>query len=96
VCIGDALALALLGCSSKGPPGVPLPASHWDDPAWRRDAGTALDQWILRGAPDSPSTRMVAWASHLFMEGMVLAEREGKSAKFRIPKSLKNTIDPRF
>jgi squalene cyclase len=66
---------------------------------WTRmviDAGTALDQWIPRGAPDSPSTRMVAWASHLFMEGMVLAEREGKSAKFRIPKSLKNTIDPRF
>ena len=50
----------------------------------------------FRAAPDSPSTRMVAWASHLFMEGMVLAERAGKSAKFRIPKSLKNTIDPGF
>lgn len=32
--------VALAACSSKGPPGVPLPTSHWDDPAWRLDAGT--------------------------------------------------------
>ncbi len=39
-CVPLASALLLLACSSKGPPGVPLPTSHWDDPAWRRDAGT--------------------------------------------------------
>ena len=39
-CVPLASALLLLACSAKGPPGVPLPSSHWDDPAWRRDAGT--------------------------------------------------------
>lgn len=71
-----------------------LPPGDWT--RFVLDAGTALDEWIPRGAPDAPSTRLVAWASHVFMEGIVLAEREGKQAKFRIPKSLKNTIDPKF
>jgi hypothetical protein len=35
-------------------------------------------------------------AAHMLMEGIVLASREGKNAKFRIPKSLLTAIDPKY
>ncbi len=66
---------------------------------WTRqliDAGTLLDQFIPRGDPRAPEAQLFAYATHLFMEGMVLVQREGKNAKFRIPTSLQNTVNPRF
>lgn len=71
-----------------------LPQADWTRQLL--DAATVIDEWIPRGDPRSSSARLFAWATHLFMEGVVLAEREGKNARFRIPKSLRDTIDPKF
>ena len=71
-----------------------LPPADWT----RRvlDTATVIDEWIPRGDPRSPNARLFAWATHTFMKAVVLAEREGKNARFRIPKSLKSTVDPNF
>jgi hypothetical protein len=71
-----------------------LPAGDWTRQLL--DAATVVDEWIPRGDPRSPSARLFAWATHQFMEAVVLVSREGKNARFRIPTSLQNTIDPKF
>lgn len=71
-----------------------LPAADWTRQLL--DAATVVNEWIPRGDSRSPSARLFAWATHAFMEGVVLATREGKNARFRIPKSLSTTIDPKF
>ncbi len=43
--------------------------------------------------PDDKISRVVAKLSHQMMKGIVLAEREGKHARFRLPRSLTDTID---
>lgn len=65
---------------------------------WTRhiiNAATTVDDWLPRLDDKDPAARLFAWATHAFMEGVVLAEREGKDAKFRIPVSLKKTVSPR-
>ncbi|MFO0598861.1 MAG: oxygenase MpaB family protein [Myxococcaceae bacterium] len=65
---------------------------------WTRaviDAGVVIDQFVPRD-PNSGLEQWVAWATHRFMELVVKASREGKNAKFRIPKSLQDTVDPNF
>jgi hypothetical protein len=56
---------------------------------WTR---TLLDaELALEGLP-----HLLAHATHLLMEGIVLAEREGKQARFRIPPSMLRSVDPRL
>jgi hypothetical protein len=43
--------------------------------------------------PDDKISRIFAKLSHKVMEGVVLQEREGKTARFRLPRSLRDTID---
>ena len=71
-----------------------LPPGDWTRQVL--DAATVISEWIPQGDSRSPSAQVFAWATHTFMEAVVLAEREGKNARFRIPKSLSNTIDPNF
>jgi hypothetical protein len=71
-----------------------LPPADWSSQLIA--AGTFLEGLLLTGGRDEPTAKLLAWATHLFMEGMVLAEREGKDARFRIPTSLKKSIDPRY
>ena len=71
-----------------------LPEADWTRQLL--DAATVLDEWIPRGDSRSPGAQLFAFATHLFMEGVVLASREGKNARFRIPTSLQNTVDPKF
>lgn len=59
-------------------------------------AGTRFDQ-ILRGVgPRSRFAELFRRASHLLMKGVVTAKRDGKDAQFRIPDSLKDTVNPDF
>lgn len=67
-----------------------LPKADWTRAVI--DAGTMIDQFIPRD-PNSPLEKWAAFASHQFEEMVVLAEREGKQTRFRIPKSLKNSIE---
>jgi hypothetical protein len=71
-----------------------LPPADWSSQLIA--AGSFLEGLLLKGRGDDPTDKLLAWATHLFMEGMVLAEREGKDARFRIPPSLKKSIDPRY
>jgi squalene cyclase len=73
---------------------IGLPPADWTKQLI--DAGTLLDQLIPRADPRSPEAQLFAYATHLFMEAMVLVQREGKNAKFRIPTSLLNTVNPKF
>ena len=40
--------------------------------------------------------KLLSYVTHKLMQGIVLAEREGKQARFRIPTSLDKTVDPDF
>jgi len=63
-----------------------LPQAGWT----RRivHAAAEIDGWLGRGDDHSIVGRLLAEASHKLMEGIVLAFREGKQTKFRIPSSL--------
>jgi hypothetical protein len=63
-----------------------LPPSGWT----RRivHAAAEIDDFFGRGADHSIVGRLLAEASHKLMEGIVLAFREGKQTKFRIPTAL--------
>jgi squalene cyclase len=67
-----------------------LPPSDWTRHLIH--AGTELDEWLPHSNNQDLGNRFIAWATHAFMEGVVFAEREGKEAKFRIPKSLTKTV----
>ncbi|MCI0670609.1 MAG: DUF2236 domain-containing protein, partial [Myxococcaceae bacterium] len=56
----------------------------------------ALELDELLNVPDRElrRSRFLAHATHLLMEGIVLAEREGKQARFRIPQSLRRSVNP--
>lgn len=71
-----------------------LPPSDWTRALV--DGATLVDQLIPQSDTRSPGAKLLAWASHAIMEGIVLAEREGKDARFRIPTSLKNTVNSKF
>ncbi len=63
---------------------------------WTRSlisVGTTVDQ-LLGGGTGDLSARLVAHVSHQLMEGIVMVERDGKQAKFRIPTALKRTVNP--
>jgi hypothetical protein len=44
--------------------------------------------------PELHGSRLFARATHRLMEGIVLVQREGKQAQFRIPPSLRRAIQP--
>lgn len=67
-----------------------LPPSDWT--RHLITAGTELDDWLPRVDDNDVGTRLMAWVTHAFMEGVVLVEREGKEAKFRIPPALTKTV----
>lgn len=69
-----------------------LPKSDWTRTLV--DTATLVDRFIPRADPRDPLARMLAWASHELMVGLVTVQREGKQARFRIPKALTKTIDP--
>jgi squalene cyclase len=64
---------------------------------WTRSLveGAGLIGHVLRDDdPTDPMARVFATLSHSLMEFIVLQQREGKQAGFRIPTSLRRTIDP--
>lgn len=70
-----------------------LPPADWTKSLI--SVATEIEQWIPDLGPLDPGVRAMSWVAHKFMEGVVLAEREGKNAKFRIPPSLKKTVNPK-
>ncbi len=62
-----------------------LPARNWT--SLLVDVGEHLDAAL------DPDMALFAKATHHLMEGIVLAEREGKQAQFRIPGSLRKTVE---
>ncbi|MBK7857342.1 MAG: DUF2236 domain-containing protein [Archangiaceae bacterium] len=59
--------------------------------------GAALVGHVLRDDdPDDAASRIFARLTHQMMEGIVKLERKGKQAQFRLPKSLRTTVDPNF
>lgn len=69
-----------------------LPATDW--PRTLLDVALELGGALAHVDPTHGRSRLLAHATHLFMEGIVLAEREGKQARFRIPPALQRTVDP--
>jgi squalene cyclase len=71
-----------------------LPPADWTRKAL--DMATQLAQFIPQADPRSPTAKLFAFGTHFLMEGIIAVQREGKNAKFRIPDSLMNTVDPNF
>ncbi len=68
-----------------------LPPADWTGLVL--DATEKLEKLIDPAGKDR-LTRFFAGATRMIMRGIVTAEREGKRAKFRIPKALQETVDP--
>jgi F0F1-type ATP synthase membrane subunit c/vacuolar-type H+-ATPase subunit K len=57
------------------------------------EAAHGLDKILDKFNGDSPLEALVAYATHKLMEGVVTIERDGKQARFRIPPSLRDSLD---
>jgi squalene cyclase len=68
-----------------------LPPSDWTRQLI--DAAKVVDEFFPQESA-SPTARLFAYATHQVMEAVVTVEREGKNARFRIPDSLRHTVDP--
>lgn len=71
-----------------------LPPSDWTKHVI--DIMAELDRFLTGGDPNEVARRMVDSFSFAIMKMVVLVEREGKQARFRIPPSLQQTIDPKL
>ena len=70
-----------------------LPAADWSRSLI--SFASVVDEVFDRADHQSLGSRLLARATHDFMEAIVEAKRDGKDAQFRIPKSLQGTVDPR-
>ncbi len=60
------------------------------------DILAALERFLTAGNPDDIASRLFDTATFAFMKMVVTVSREGKQAKFRIPPSLRETVDPKL
>jgi hypothetical protein len=66
------------------------------DADWTRvlvEGAATIGHLIDDDDPNDPASRIFAQLSHGFMEAVVLEQREGKQAGFRLPRSLRDTIE---
>ena len=71
-----------------------LPKADWTKHVI--DVMAELDTYFTAGDPNEVVRRMFDSISFAVMKMVVTVEREGKQARFRIPPSLKQTIDPKL
>lgn len=71
-----------------------LPPSDWTKHVI--DIMAELETYLTAGDPAAVHERLRASISFAIMRMVVTVEREGKQARFRIPPSLKQTIDPKL
>ncbi len=69
-----------------------LPPADWTKHVI--DIVAELETWLTAGDPNEVSRRLMDSAWFAVMRMVVTVERDGKQARFRIPPSLKQTIDP--
>lgn len=55
-----------------------------------------LERFFTAGDPNAVTSRLFDTATFSFMKMVVTVSREGKQAKFRIPPSLRETVDPKL
>lgn len=55
-----------------------------------------LERFLTAGNPDDVASRLFDTATFAFMKMVVTVSREGKQARFRIPPSLHETVDPKL
>lgn len=69
-----------------------LPDADWTQALV--DGAARIGHVINDDDPNDPASRIFAKLSHELMEDVVLQQRGWKQAQFRIPRSLRDTIDP--
>lgn len=69
-----------------------LPQADWTKHVI--DIVAELETWLTAGDPNEVARRLMDSAWFAVMRMVVTVERDGKQARFRIPPSLKQTIDP--
>lgn len=89
---GFPVALVRLLCGDHCADLLGLPPADWTKHVI--DIVAELETWLTAGDPNDVARRLMDSASFAVMQMVVSVEREGKRARFRIPPSLKQTIDP--